>query len=38
LGSIRALPTTDNKKVMVVHGRDKARDPTKRSFSNWAAE
>ncbi len=26
LGSTRALPTADNKKVMVVHGRDKARD------------
>jgi predicted nucleotide-binding protein len=26
LGSTHALPTTDNKKVMVVHGRDKARD------------
>ncbi len=26
LGSTRALPTTDNKKVMVVHGRDKARE------------
>ncbi len=26
LGSTRAVPTVDNKKVMVVHGRDKARD------------
>jgi hypothetical protein len=26
LGSTQTVPTTDNKKVMVVHGRDKARD------------
>ena len=26
LGSTHAVPTTDNKKVMVVHGRDKARN------------